>query len=85
MKITAMEAKRKRMRKTPAAFYAAPRKPPSESDLPIFDKSHVRNAMARFNQTDFKRGEKKTAYNKIFRAAKKFGIKIDEFKKLKPR
>ena len=47
--------------------------------LPINDESHVRNAIARFNQTDF---ENKTveeeARRKILRAADRFGIEIDE-------
>ncbi len=85
-KITGKEAKRKALRMTPAQFYAAPRSPPSSSDLPIFDKSHVRNAMARFNQTDFtNKAEKMKAYNKIIRAARKFKIDIDDFKKRKPK
>jgi len=85
-KITDKESKRKKLRLTPAQFYAAPRSPPSDSDLPIFDKSHTRNAMARFNQTDFKnKTEKVKAYNKIIRAAKKFKIDIENFKKRKPK
>ena len=85
-KITAMEEKRKKTRKSPAQFYAAPRRPPSDSLLPIFDKSHTRNAMARFNQTDFKnKAEKKKAYNKILRAARKFKIDIEDFKQRKPK
>ncbi len=85
-KITAKEEKRKKLRLTPAQFYAAQRSPPSSSDLPIFDKSHTRNAMARFNQTDFtNKAEKVKAYNKIIRAARKFKIDIEDFKKRKPR
>ena len=85
MKITAMEEKREKLGLTPAKFYACPRDPPSESKLPIFDHNHTQNAMARFNQTDFEDKEEKTkAYNKIYRAAQKFGIDIDEFKDLKP-
>ncbi|MBW2969157.1 hypothetical protein KY314_03500 [Candidatus Woesearchaeota archaeon] len=85
-KITAMEKKRKKLRKGPAQFYAAPRKPPSDSMLPIFDKKHTRNAMARFNQTDFRsKTEKKTAYSKIIKSAKKFKIDIEDFKKRKPK
>jgi len=75
-----MEEKRKKMRKGVAVFYAAPRDPPSESSLPIFDENHVRNAMARFNQTDFvSKAEKKKAFNKVLRAAKKYKIEVDEF------
>lgn len=85
-KITAMERKRKKLKKGPAQFYAAPRRPPSDSMLPLFDKSHTRNAMARFNQTDFKsKAEKVKAFNRIMKSAKKFKIDIDEFKKRKPR
>gem|GEM_PF-5065268 len=41
--------------------------------------------MARFNQTDFKnKDEKIKAYNKILKAALKFGIDVEEFRKLKP-
>lgn len=84
-KITAIEERRKKSRKSPAKFYAAPRKPPSDSMLPIFDKSHTRNAMARFNQTDFKnKAEKSKAFRKIMTAARKFGIDIEEFRDLKP-
>ena len=86
MKITAMEEKRKKMRKTPAQFYAAQRSPPSSSELPIFDKSHTRNAMARFNQVKFKNtAEKIKAYRNIIRAANKFKIDIEDFRKRKPR
>lgn len=50
-----------------------------EEHLPIHDESHVRNAIARFNQTHF---ESKTARDKarrkILRAAKRFGIDVDE-------
>ena len=50
-----------------------------EEHLPIHDESHVRNAIARFNQTHF---ESKTARDKarrkILRAAKRFGIEVDE-------
>ncbi len=45
--------------------------------LPINDESHVRNAMARFDQTDFESGAKKeTARKKIVKAAKRRGIKV---------
>ena len=84
-KISAMEQRRKKSRKSPEQFYAAPRDPPGESALPIFDKKHVQNAMARFNQTNFEsKAEKSKAYRKILRLALKFGINVDNFKKLKP-
>jgi len=45
--------------------------------LPIHDKAHVRNAMARFNQTQFESPEKKkAAARKILAAAKKYGIEV---------
>jgi hypothetical protein len=50
-----------------------------EGHLPINDDAHVRNAMARFNQTDFESGTKKeTARKKIVGAAKRRGIKVDK-------
>jgi hypothetical protein len=48
-----------------------------EGHLPINDEAHVRNAMARFNQTDFESGTtKETARKKIVTAAKRRGIKV---------
>ena len=52
----------------------------SEGDrhLPLNDESHVRNAMARFGQTDFEsKTAKHKAAEKIVRAAKREGIDID--------
>ena len=47
--------------------------------LPINDESHVRNAMARFNQTDFESAAaKERARKKIVAAAKRHGIEIDK-------
>lgn len=47
--------------------------------LPINDASHVRNAIARFNQTAFQSvGAKERARRKILNAADRFGIEIDE-------
>ena len=47
--------------------------------LPINDESHVRNAIARFNQTDFESAAaKERARKKIVAAAKRYGIEIDE-------
>ncbi len=77
--ITGMEAERKKRGLSPSQFYAAPRIPPSKSALPIFDAAHVRNALARFNQTKFlSPEEKKKAWNKVLRAARKFGIKTSK-------
>ena len=48
-----------------------------EGHLPINDESHVRNAMARWNQTDFESPSKKEgARRKIVSAAKKHRIEI---------
>ncbi len=45
--------------------------------LPIHDESHVRNAMARFNQTDFEsKTAKEAARKKILAAAKRHGIEV---------
>ena len=45
--------------------------------LPIHDESHIRNAIARFNQTEFESPSKKEgARRKIVSAAKRNGIEI---------
>jgi hypothetical protein len=45
--------------------------------LPINDESHIRNAMARFNQTEFESATaKERARRKIATAAKKHGIVV---------
>ena len=47
--------------------------------LPINDESHVRNAMARFNQTDFESAAaKERARKKIVSAAKRHGIEVSD-------
>jgi hypothetical protein len=47
--------------------------------LPIHDESHIRNAMARWNQTDFESASaKEEARRKIVAAAKRHGIEVDE-------
>jgi hypothetical protein len=47
--------------------------------LPIHDEEHVRNAIARWNQTHFESDEaKQAARKKILRAAEKFGIEVSE-------
>jgi len=47
--------------------------------LPINDEEHVRNAMARWNQTDFEsKTAKEEAAKKIVRAAKRHDIEVDE-------
>jgi hypothetical protein len=47
--------------------------------LPIHDESHVRNAIARFNQTEFEsKAARERAREKILRAAERHGIDVDE-------
>lgn len=47
--------------------------------LPINDESHIRNAMARWNQTEFESAAaKERARKKIVSAAKRHGIDVDE-------
>lgn len=47
--------------------------------LPINDESHVRNAMARFNQTDFEsKAAKERARKKIVAAARKHDIEVSD-------
>ena len=50
-----------------------------EGHLPIHDESHVRNAIARFNQTSFEStSDKEKARKKILSAARKHGIEVGE-------
>jgi uncharacterized membrane protein len=47
--------------------------------LPINDEEHIRNAMARFNQTEFEsKTAKESARRKIVSAAKKHNIEVSE-------
>jgi hypothetical protein len=47
--------------------------------LPIHDASHVRNAIARFNQTHFEsKAAAERARKKVLAAAKRFDIEVDE-------
>ncbi|HSH21533.1 MAG TPA: DUF6582 domain-containing protein [Candidatus Caenarcaniphilales bacterium] len=48
-----------------------------EEKLPIHDESHVRNAIARFSQTDFEsKAAKERARKKILAAARRFDIDV---------
>jgi len=50
-----------------------------EEHLPINDEAHVRNAIARFDQTEFEsKAAKERARKKILSAAKRHGIDVDE-------
>jgi hypothetical protein len=47
--------------------------------LPIHDESHVRNAISRFNQTEFESAAaKERARTKILSAAERHGIEVDD-------
>lgn len=47
--------------------------------LPINDESHIRNAMARWNQTEFESASaKEEARKKIVSAAKRHGIEVSD-------
>ncbi len=47
--------------------------------LPINDEAHIRNAMARWNQTDFdSKSARESARKKIVSAAGKHGIEVDD-------
>jgi Family of unknown function (DUF6582) len=47
--------------------------------LPIHDEAHIRNAMARWNQTDFQSATaKEEARRKIVSAAKRHGIEVSD-------
>ena len=47
--------------------------------LPIHDESHVRNAIARFNQTEFESdAAKERARKKILSAAERHGIEVSD-------
>jgi hypothetical protein len=47
--------------------------------LPINDEEHIRNAMARFDQTDFESAAaKERARKRIVAAARKHDIEVDE-------
>ena len=50
-----------------------------EGHLPIHDESHVRNAIARFNQTKFEsKAAKARARKKILAAAERHGIDVGD-------
>ena len=68
-------SKRNRLRKSQFAYVDEN----GEGHLPINDESHIRNAMSRWNQTDFPSAAKKEgARRKIVSAARKHGIEISD-------
>lgn len=63
-------------------FAWAPGDDPADWKLPIHDKDHAQNAMARFNQTEgIPDAEKKAVAKKIAAKAKSFGIDTTDFEK----
>jgi hypothetical protein len=56
---------------------------PTDRKLPINDAIHVRNAMARFNQVESKFCHPAVARRRILSAARKFGIDVSDFEKVK--
>ena len=70
---------RERLRKSDFAYVDKE----GQGPLPIHDEEHVRNALARWNQTDFEStAAKEGARKKILRAAKRFGIEVSEDDKI---
>lgn len=52
---------------------------PNERKEPLTDASHVRNAIARFDQTEgVSDAERDSAFAKIKKAAKKYGVEMTE-------
>ena len=50
-----------------------------EGHLPIHDESHIRNALSRWNQTDFpSKSAKDGARRKILAAARRHGIDVSD-------
>jgi hypothetical protein len=65
------EAQRNRMRDSTFAF-------PDERKEPLNDASHVRNAIARFDQVeDVSDAERDRAWKRIKSAAEKFGVEVE--------
>ena len=56
---------------------------PRDRKLPINDAAHVRNAMARFNQVESTFCHPATARRRILAAAKKFGVDVSGFQKVR--
>ena len=59
---------------------------PEQRKEPLNDAAHVRNAIARFNQVeDVSQEERREAWGRIKRAAKKFGVEMEDEKMPQPR
>lgn len=73
------EKQRKAMPKSVFAYVDAR----GEGHLPLNDETHVRNAMARWNQTEFSsESAKEAARRKIMAAARKHGIEVSKDDKI---
>jgi hypothetical protein len=54
---------------------------PDERKEPLNDASHVRNAIARFNQVEgVSEKDRRAAWSRIKKAAKKFGVEMEDEK-----
>jgi len=72
-------AKREKLRSSQFAYVDSK----GGEHLPINDESHIRNAMARWNQTEFDSATaKEGARRKIVSAAKKHGIEVSKDDKI---
>ena len=72
---TLTEARRDKLRSNQFAYVDSK----GGEHLPVHDESHARNAMARFNQTDFESdAAKELARRKILAAAKRCGIEVSD-------
>ena len=56
---------------------------PVDRKLPINDAAHVRNAMARFDQVITNECHPEAARRRILAAAKRFGVDVGDFGKVK--
>ena len=68
-------AEREQLKKSQFAYVDSD----GEEKLPIHDETHVRNAIARFSQTDFKsKAARERARKKIMAAAERYKIEVDD-------
>ena len=71
------ELSEKKRDKLPSSTFAFPK----QRKEPLNDASHVRNAIARFNQVeDVSESDRKAAWNRIKKAAKKFDVELEDEK-----
>lgn len=76
---TMTQAKRDKLRSSQFAYVDRE----GGEHLPINDASHIRNAMARWNQTDFQsKTAKEKARQRIVGAARRHGIEVDKSSKI---